>query len=159
MTVTVKGTTFVNAGLPAAANGALTLTRVPTSAFRRERLDESIPAPVARVIYQLQENLHEVSSSVQSLPESGPRTYFKDVAFTSGVGKVLAHLMGVAASAANAFAPSASPVVSDPTQIRFEVLNQRTAAGSCYRQAIDARTITLVPNATFTGDVRLFVIP
>lgn len=154
-------TTVVDASVAPNERGLAAIVRQPRQPFRRERLENPTPEQLARAVHEIQQNVHEMTQSTRTMPEAGMRTYLKDVSFTSGVPKVLVHMISVALpqSVTQGFAPAAQPFASSPSQIRAEVVNQRIVAGLCYRSAVDARTITLVPNATFIADVRLYVVP
>lgn len=138
--------------------GLPVIIRQPTVPFTRRRIEDPTPDELAKQLHEIQETVHDVTQGIRQMPEGGARTYFKDVAFVSGVAKKLNHLLGVSTSVAGQYTQASQAVASMPAQIKFELLNHRTAFGGAYRSAVDARTITLVPNATFTADVRLFVV-
>lgn len=154
-------TTVIDASIAPNERGLATIVRQPRQPFRRERLENPTPDQLARAVHEIQQNVHEMTQATRTMPEAGMRTYLKDVAFSSGVPKVLVHMISVAQpqSVTQGFVAASQPFASNPSQIRFEIVNQRLVAGACYRSAVDARTITLVPNATFFADVRLFVVP
>ena len=134
------------------------IVRQPTVPFPRRRIEKPTPDELAKQLHEIQETVHDVTQGIRQMPEGGARTYFKDVSFVSGVALKLNHLLGVSTPQAGQYTQAAQAVASMPTQIKFELLNHRIAFGGAYRSAVDARTITLVPNATFTADVRLFVV-
>lgn len=154
-------TTVVDASVAVNERGLAAVVRQPRQPFRRERLENPTPDQLARAVHEIQQNVHDMAQATRTMPEAGMRTYLKDVSFASGVPKVLVHMISVAQpqSVAQGLAPAVQPFASAPEQIRFEVLNQRLVAGACYRSAVDGRTMTLVPNATFIADVRFFVVP
>jgi hypothetical protein len=151
-------TTVVDLAQPADTRGNPVIVRQPTVPFKTRRLEDPTPEKLAQTVHEIQENLHELTQGIRTMPEGGARTYFKDVTFQVGILKELSHYLGVSSPATSQYSQPSNAQASDPTQIRFEVLNHRGAFGGCYRYAINARTITLMPNASFTADVRLFVV-
>ena len=152
-------TTVVDYAQPAdVRTGARPIVRQPTIPFTRQRIENPTPDELARQLHEMQETVHNVTQGIRQMPEGGARTYFKDVSFVSGIAITLNHLLGVATPQAGQYTQAAQAVASDPKQVKFEIMNHRVAFGGAYRSAVTARTITLVPNATFTADVRLFVV-
>ena len=157
-------TTVVDHGQPVDARTKQPyIIKQPTTPFTRQRLNNPTPDELARQLHEMQSTVHDVTQGIRQMPEGGPRTYLKDVSFVSGVAKTLNHLMGVApppsgAAPGGQYTRAADAIAASPSQIRFSLINHRVAFGGCYRSAVTERTITLVPSATFTADVVLFVL-
>jgi hypothetical protein len=159
--VSAPVTTVVDHGQPTdQRTGLHPMVRQPTSPFRIERLqgDSLTLENLSRKVLAVEETVQTVTEGVRQMPEGGARTLLVNVDFVIGQSKTLNHLLGVSTAADGAIGPSTSVQASSPEQIKFELLNHRVAFGGAYRSAVDERTITLVPSATFTADVRLFVV-
>lgn len=154
-------TTILDGGAIPDQNGRLPIIKQSTAPFSKHRVDDVQLEDVNRALHLLEANIHDVVQGVRRLPEAGPRTYIKNVSFTVGVAKTFSHMLGIAfqSRAASLLGTSAGAAAVSPEQVCFEIVNCKNAVGNAYRSAVDARSITLIPNATFIGDVRLYITP